>query len=228
MVRRSFKKPLDLLKAVIAYGGPEVGVNKILDAFWPDSEGDQAYSSFSTTLNRLRTLLDFKEAIRLRDGVLMIDEGICRIDARVFLDLAARADQLWERGEKERASVACEKAIDCYSGNFLEEESEIVWVLSYRERLRDLFIKAITRLGAFLEEEHDFEKALSLYYRGLIMDRTNEALYRRSMICYSSLGRRAEVEKIYRKCSDTLVKTLNVNPSQKTADVYKKALRTAQ
>lgn len=228
LARRSFKKPLNLLKAVIAYGSSEVGVDKILDAFWPDSDGDQAHSAFSTTLNRLRTLLDFKEAIRLRDGILMIDEGICRIDARVFVDLAARADQLWEMGEKEQAAVAFEKAIECYSGNFLEEESEIVWALSYRERLRNLFIKAITRLGAFREEQHEFEKALFLYYRGLIMDQTNEALYRRCMICCSSLGRYAEVEKIYRRCEEALKSALDINPSQKTSNVYKESLSATQ
>ncbi|MBN1625697.1 MAG: hypothetical protein JW944_04165 [Deltaproteobacteria bacterium] len=224
LARRAFKKPLDLLKAVIAYGSPEVCVDKIMDAFWPDSDGDQAHSAFSTTLNRLRTLLDLKEAIRLRDGILMIDENTCRIDARVFTDFVGRGDQLWEQGEKEQAVAVYEKAIALYSGNFLEEEGEIAWIISYRERLKELFIRVIVRLGLLQEEQHESDKALYLYYRGLAMDQTKETLYQRSMICCSRLGRHVEVEKIYRRCRDALRRALGVNPSQKTLDVYKKAL----
>lgn len=219
---RAFKKPLDLLKAIIAYGSPEVSINKIKDAFWPDSDGDRSHSAFSTTLNRLRTLLDLKDGIILRDGILLIDENACRIDSRVFTNFLDRADQLWEQDEREQSVTLYEKAITLYSGNFLEEESEIAWIISYRERLRELFIKSVARLGAFREEKNEFDKALSLYYRGIVMDQTNEALYQRSMIVCSRLGRNVEVENIYRRCENTLRNTLDVNPSKKTLDIYKK------
>jgi DNA-binding SARP family transcriptional activator len=225
---RAFRKPLYLLKAIIAYGNPEVNINKVTDAFWPDSDGDQAHSAFSTTLNRLRSLLDLKGTIRLRDGILMIDESICRVDARVFTDFIGKADQLWEQGEKKQSVAVYEKATACYSGNFLEHESDIAWAMPYRERLKRFFIKAILRLGLFREKQYEFDKALSLYYRGLAMEQTNEALYQRSMICCSRLGRNIEIEKIYRRCRDAMKREFDVNPSRKTADVFKETRRTAQ
>lgn len=34
------KKPLEILKAVIAFGGRDVPVDTITDALWPDADGD--------------------------------------------------------------------------------------------------------------------------------------------------------------------------------------------
>ncbi|MBN2419838.1 MAG: hypothetical protein JXL81_10670, partial [Deltaproteobacteria bacterium] len=217
---RAYKKPLDLLKAVIAYGSTNIAVHKIVDALWPDSNGDQAYSAFSTTLNRLRVLLDNREIIRLRDGILMIDEGLCRIDTEAFTHFISKADQLWENSEKEQAAVFYEKGFTCYEGNFLEEEGEILWVVSFRERLKELYIKAVTRLGILCEEQHAYEKAIDLYFRGLSMDQTNEALYQRSMICYSCLGQHGNVEKVFRRCEKKLKENLDIKPSLRTSDIY--------
>ncbi len=217
---RAFKKPLDLLKAIIAYGSPDIAVHKIVDALWPDSNGDQAYSAFTTTLNRLRALLDNKEAIRLRDGILMIDEGICRIDTGAFAHFISKADQSWEKGDREQAALFYEKAFVCYEGNFLEEEGEILWIASFREQLKELYIKAVTRLGILCEEQHEFEKAVDLYSRGLIVDQTNEILYQKSMTCCNCLGRYGDVEKIFRRCKNALKNFLDIEPSLTTSGIY--------
>ena len=217
---RAYKRPLDLLKTIIAYGSPDIAVYKIVDALWPDSNGDQAYSAFSTTLNRLRALLDNRDVIRLRDGILMIDEGLCRIDTGAFAHFMIKADQLWEKNEKKQAAVFYKKAFICYEGNFLEEESEIPWILSFRDRLKGQYIKAVTRLGLLCEEQNESEKAVDLYFKGLSFDMTNESLYQRAMICCSLLGRYAEVGRIYSRCENALKKNLNIEPSLKTTDIY--------
>ena len=51
------KKPLILLKALIALGGEGVGEETLSELLWPDAEGDAAYTSFRTTLFRLRRSL---------------------------------------------------------------------------------------------------------------------------------------------------------------------------
>ncbi len=217
---RAHKKPLDLLKAIISYGSPDIAVHKIVDSLWPDSNGDQAYSAFSTTLNRLRVLLGIKEVIRLRDGIIMVDESICRIDTGAFTHFILKADQLWEKGEKEQAVFFYEKAFACYDGNFLEEEGEILWIVSFREQLKELYIKAVTRLGIFCEEQHEYEKAVDLYSMGLTMDQTNEILYQRSMTCCNCLGRHGDIEKFFRRCEEALRKNLDIEPSHTTSGVY--------
>jgi len=48
------QRPLALLKALVALGGREVKETQLMDALWPDAEGDAAHKSFSVTLTRLR------------------------------------------------------------------------------------------------------------------------------------------------------------------------------
>ena len=48
------RKPQELLQALIAFGGTEVGAGVLIDALWPDSEGDAAYHALESALYRLR------------------------------------------------------------------------------------------------------------------------------------------------------------------------------
>ena len=47
---RRLRKPQELLQALIASGGTEVGACALIDALWPDSEGDAAYHALESTL----------------------------------------------------------------------------------------------------------------------------------------------------------------------------------
>ena len=66
---RAQRKPLELLKALVALGGESIPTEKLTDSFWPDTDGDQASSALSTTLYRLRKLIG-PDALILRDGRL--------------------------------------------------------------------------------------------------------------------------------------------------------------
>lgn len=74
------KKPLEMLKTLVALGGKDITEESISDALWPDADGDMAHQSFATTLKRLRELLGLKEAIRLSGGLVSIDPAHCWVD----------------------------------------------------------------------------------------------------------------------------------------------------
>jgi LuxR family transcriptional regulator, maltose regulon positive regulatory protein len=52
--RKVQQRPLELLKALIAFGGTAVPETTLTDALWPDAEGDAAHQAFGVTLHRLR------------------------------------------------------------------------------------------------------------------------------------------------------------------------------
>ena len=54
---KSQKRPLSLLKTLIALGGQDVAEARLADALWPDAEGDAAQQALATTLHRLRGLI---------------------------------------------------------------------------------------------------------------------------------------------------------------------------
>ena len=74
------KKPLEMLKTLIALGGKDISEEGLADALWPDADGDLAHQSFATTLKRLRELLGGKDAIRLSGGLVSINPAYCWVD----------------------------------------------------------------------------------------------------------------------------------------------------
>ena len=44
------RRPFDLLKALIAYGGSNVSVERVTEALWPRVDGDSAHRSFTAAL----------------------------------------------------------------------------------------------------------------------------------------------------------------------------------
>lgn len=219
---KSQKKPLHLLKVLIAHGGKAVDVEKIMDDLWPDAEGDMARSAFSTTLNRLRKILGKREAIQLQDGKLTLNINTCWVDTRAFEALIERADGVWRKNGAGKAVEAYEKAFSIYRGPFLAEEPLQHWMVPLRERLSQRYQRSLINLGKVLEGQDRYEKAIEWYEKGLRADNLEESFYRRLMICYQKLGRHADAVKVYRLCRETLTRSLGVLPSEKTKKVLKK------
>jgi len=75
--RKFPKRPLELLKAILAQGGREISISRLTMLIWPDVDGDKATRSFDTTLHRLRKILGDDHVLVLRDGKLSLDARYC-------------------------------------------------------------------------------------------------------------------------------------------------------
>ena len=71
--RKVQRKPLALLKALIAFGGRSVREELVMDALWPDAEGDAARVALASALHRLRSLLGREQAVVRQEGQLSLD-----------------------------------------------------------------------------------------------------------------------------------------------------------
>src|SRR5580658_4096848 len=78
------RKPQELLQALIAFGGTEVGAGVLIDALWPDSEGDAAYHALEMALFRLRQLLGARDAVRMEGGKVSLDRDQLWVDMWKF------------------------------------------------------------------------------------------------------------------------------------------------
>ena len=223
---KSHKKPFELLKLLIAYGDREISIAKIMDTLWPESDGDMAHSALSTTLSRLRTLLDSKEAIEHKDGKLSINKNICRVDMWAFQYMTGRADSLWDNDEREESTALYETALGLYHGHFLEEEDLNAWAISSREQIKNLFAACVLKIGLFNEEQQEYEKAIDWYWQASDIDPAQEIFYQNIMTCYHHLGQLAGVEKTYQRCLTMLSSFLGVDPSKKTTEIYDRARKS--
>jgi ATP/maltotriose-dependent transcriptional regulator MalT/DNA-binding SARP family transcriptional activator len=218
--RKVKQKPLSVLEALIAFGGKEVREDRIMDALWPEADGDMAYQSFTTNLHRLRQLLGYERAIQRQEGKLTLDDRYCWVDVWAFSNLLERADTQWKEGKIDDAIQLTEKAINIYKGPFLEKESEKTWMISFSELLQSRFLRIIEKLGQYWLKTDQYEKALDCCFKGLEVDDLAEEFYQDLMNCYHRLGRIADVRAVYQRYRKTL-NTLGLEPSANIEAIYK-------
>jgi LuxR family transcriptional regulator, maltose regulon positive regulatory protein len=209
--RKAPRKVLALLKAIIAYGAKDVPEQKLVDALWPDEEGDAARRAMVTTLHRLRRLLVHDKAIRQAEGKLTLDQGICWIDALAFEQRLVDPEERY--GEWR-------DAIPLYRGTFLAQDASESWIVPARERLRDKFIRAVGQRCEKLEAADRHADAVELYRRGIDADPLVEPFYQGLMRCYDKLNRSAEAASTYRRLRETLSIVLGVPPSSASQRLF--------
>lgn len=224
------KKPLQLLKALIAAGGREIREDDLTDMLWPNAEGDAAYKVLEVNIIRLRRLLGTSDAVVVKEGRVTLDPRLCWVDVRAFellldsSEFGIRSSALKGGKKKSTADIALlEKALDLYKGPFLADDPE-PWSVSFREKLRDRFLRSINVLGMHFEKSREYEKALAAYQRGIDVDDLAEPYYQRMMSCYVRLGRQAEALAVYNRCKKTFA-ACGVEPSEETETLRNSLLR---
>jgi ATP/maltotriose-dependent transcriptional regulator MalT len=153
------RRPLELLKVVIAYGGEQVPEHRITDALWPRIDGDSAHRSFTSALHRLRKLLGEDRAVVLHEGRVTLDRRYFSIDAWDFDAAAAEAEATSDR---ERLEKLVQRLLDLYRGPFLAGE-EAPWQLAPRERLRARLARVMARAMRQWQDGGDDVRARAIY-----------------------------------------------------------------
>ena len=209
------KRPLELLKALIAHGGREVGVQTLIDALWGDADGDAGQSSFSTTLHRLRKLLGEKYALVLQDGRLTLSAHYVWVDAWAFSRMLGSIDGAIQAEDNAHLEDLTNKIFALYRAPFLGD-IDMPWAVPMRERLCSRFLQHTLHVGDHYEHVQRWRDAVRLYERVLEINPLAEDLYRRLMTAYLHLDRRADALRVYQRCERTLTTSLGVPPSCET------------
>ncbi|GBE31341.1 HTH-type transcriptional regulator MalT [bacterium BMS3Bbin05] len=188
------KRPLELLKAIIAFGGRNVSEAKLMDSLWPDSEGDMAKQNLKSTVHRLRKLLE-SQTIQWRKGKLTLDLRYCWVDVwAVERKLNALLQALPDNPARLEHEL---KGIDqLYHGSFLQGEDES-YVLSLRERLRSKILRVFTLAAEQFFAQADYDQAIAVFRKGLDIEPLVERFYQGIMQCQQALGHPAEALSTY-------------------------------
>ena len=216
------KKPLEMLKALIAFGGRNVPRERLTDALWPDADGDQASKSFETTLSRLRRLLGGEEFVIYRARQLTINPINCWVDS---MALGQLLDKISEASNESVAQL-CEKAVALYQGPFLSADAGLPWAASCRETLKNRLLCITMIAGRRHEQAGEWEVAAGHYAKGIETDSLAEEFYRRLMVCHCNLGNHADTVKTYNRCCSLLKSELGIEPSPETIAVYSSIRKT--
>ena len=217
------RKPLDLLKALVALGGREVGSAILIETLWPDSEGDAGETALTSTLHRLRKLLGRDDAIVVSDGKLTLNPQLVWVDVWAFERLLGKSEDALKQvqgGGKTIDDKITEPVFRLYQGHFLDRDGEQPWMLGMREKLRSKFLRHLIALGRHWEAGDHWDKAAEVYQRGLELDNLAEELYRHLMITYQKRNQPAGAIEVYRRCRQMLSVVLGIKPSLETEALY--------
>src|SRR5262245_41419711 len=213
--RKVQRKPLALLKALIAFGGRAVREDLVMDALWPEAEGDAARMALASALHRLRILLGHEQAVLRQEGQLSLDARSCWVDVWAVERLLARAEAAADPQEPTR------KAAGLYRGPFLDErEFELPQATALAESLRRRLLRQLTRVGRRCEPANRREAA-DWYEEALRVDPCNEDACRSLMTTYHQLERSDEVVATYGRCRAALAALRGHAPSPETQGLLK-------
>ena len=225
------QRPIELLQALIAFGGREVHEEILSQALWPDADGDNARTAFEVTLHRLRRIFGIDNLFIIRDRRLTLNNSLAWADVWEFEQLINHGERLLIQAKGQaivRPLRDCsDRLLHIYQGSFLEREPTRAWALTLRERLRSKLLRHILDVGQIWERAGDWQAATRVYRKGLEIDPLTESFYQRLMICFRESGQIAEALAIFHQCKKVLDEYFQVAPSGKTLDLSTSLLKSA-
>lgn len=162
-------RPFDVLKVLLAYGGKSVDEALIMDALWPDAEGDRAVNSFHTTLHRLRKNFDGLDILQLQNHKLSLNEKLCWTDTWELVQLfRCVQSRSVEKSVNKRVFIAAQ-ILETYQGKFLHNETAN-WAIPSKEKYHRQYLRHLITIARDLEKIETVEIANALYQQLLEID----------------------------------------------------------
>lgn len=210
--RKTPKRLLQMLKAIVAHGGRDVSLRRLADALWSEEEGDAAFAACERALNRLRQLLGERDALLVQDGCVSFNPRC------VWVDLYAVENLLGRPG----TAATVHRLLELYGTEFLAEDNDEPWALSVRHRLQHKFAHHLEHAGRHAESAGHWQQAVALYLRGLDVDPGAEALYCGLMRCHVERGDRGQAKGAYTRMREQLHSLRGVRPSAATDELARR------
>src|SRR6185369_12672577 len=193
--------------------------DKLAALLWGGIREESARASLRQTLFVLRKALRSDHALEHEGDLLRLEPT--RVDADVAaFELAAMA------GTPESLTRAAALYNgDLLAGLALDEAPFEEWLISERERLRELALAVLARLLAHQRKTAAPEAALQTALKLLSIDRLQESVHRELMRLYAEIGRREAALRQYQHCLGLLRRELGIEPETETKTLYQEILR---
>jgi DNA-binding SARP family transcriptional activator len=217
---------LNLLKLLAANEGKPLGVQRVIDALWPDADPDNGRKSFDMSLSRLRKLAGRDEAFAIQEGKLAASNKLVWIDSAAFVALT---DRDISNVAAPQLSLHADHLIARYRRGFLDGEADdISWQLEPRERFKLRFIRAAGAVSGKLVALGEHHAAIRVLEHALEAEPLAENLYQKLMQIHGDLGSAAEAMRVYRRCRKMLSVLLSIAPSAETEAMAKRFTERTQ
>jgi DNA-binding SARP family transcriptional activator len=202
----------------------------LANLFWGDYNEERARSCFSTTLWRLRRILEPKQKnkgtylLTTTSGEIGFNnESDYWLDVAVFEGLISKIVKKPIDEMESNEITELEKALRLYTGDLLEGFYDD-WALRERERLNIQYLRGLEHLMDYYGYHKDYEQALAYGRQILAQNPLREEIHRKEMRLYAQNGQRALAIKHYENCNRILQAELGINPMEETQELHKRIL----
>jgi PAS domain S-box-containing protein len=220
-VRLSTRKTAALIAYLCLHAGRRVSREALRGLLWADKSESQARHSLSQALSEARKAFG--------DDLIQTDGPTIAIDAtRVWVD----AIEL-PRLASENTLSSLNRAEAIYQGDFLAfgelgQERFDHWLLSERERLRQVAQRGLATALALRAGEADAERRLGTARAILALDPFDEPAHCALMQAYAAQGCAALAVDHYHQLVRTLRQELGVVPDQETVAIFRTVAQQAK
>ena len=213
------RKVRALLAYLAAHPGRRHPRDRLTALLWPDVAEAQARQSLRQALAGLRRVFGKLDGLVVDSDTVAVDPSRVDVDITRFEHLVA-----------DRSRPRLEQAVALYRGDLLEGFQVKAppfedWLLTERERLRELARKALAGLLAQQTRTGPGEVTLHTARRLLALDPLQEDVHRALMRLYVAQGQRATALRQYQSCVGVLRRELDVEPEAATKRLYQEILQ---
>lgn len=229
---RHQRKPLELLKTLIALGGRDVRGEVLGDALWPDAPAEAVKRNFDTTLYRLRRLLALDHAVLMEGGKVSLNPELCWTDAwSLGSTLDRTSGALAGKGGGAVHDLLArlqEGLLERYAGDFLDGEAVEITGVTWREFYRTATAETLLRLGDHWRAQGQRQRAREAYQGARRVDPLLEDAYRDLIRLALDDGNYAEAISHYESCAAILDSELGVLPAESTRMLVESSVERAR
>lgn len=220
MSGKSAARPIELLKCLIAFGGRHVAQERLIEALWPDAEGDAGTKVFHTTLHRLRKIFKYEDSLILKDGLLSLDTRYVWADNWTLERMITQLDTELQKRDQQYVEILATQLLHYYKGPFLSHEKDQIWSFTYRERIQLRMLRCLSALANYYNQNSRVDNAIAICETILKIDQLHEPTYQQLLRIYLHAGRFVEAATTYERCRKIFTKILGVMPSTDTTALY--------
>ena len=211
------KRPLELLKLLVAVPGHKLESKKLLRVLWAE-ETHTSTKAMLMALVRLRRILQSDDSVLFEDGVVKLNDALLWVDAKEFDSTIDRVIHLGVQGKESIEAIEC--LFEQYHGPLFGSESPQPWFAAARDRLHEKFLKLVSVLGENFERQQQWHHAIRIYERGLKQDNMVEEFYRGLIRCNLALGEPNNAMAVFRRCRELLSIVLGTLPAPATVQLF--------
>jgi LuxR family transcriptional regulator, maltose regulon positive regulatory protein len=183
-----------------------VPADEVIDALWPEADPEKARGSLWQSVYQLRRTLEPALAEPRASRYVRAEEPGYRLepgegyayDAEDLEEAVRNADRLAAAGRARAAEPPYRRALDLYKGEFLAEFPYEEFLAPAREHLRELHLRACSRLAALRAAAHAWAEVVPLCRRSLREDPYREEQHLLLIEALASLGNRREALDAWR------------------------------